>query len=90
MAAPLTGLFAAAFTPMHADTSLNLDLVEPYARHLEASGVAGVFVAGTTGEAASLSFQERRDLATRWITVPGLPLKLAGCRLARSTRREQS
>ncbi len=67
MAASLTGLLAAAFTPMHEDTSLNLELVEPYARHLEASGVTGVFVAGTTGEAPSLSFQERRDLATRWI-----------------------
>ncbi len=67
MSAPLTGLLAAAFTPMHADTTLNLDLVEPYACHLKASGVQGVFVAGTTGEAPSLSFQERRDLATRWI-----------------------
>ena len=54
----LTGLIAAPFTPFNSDGSLNLDLVEPYARHLHRTGVQGAFVAGTTGESATLDHEE--------------------------------
>ena len=61
MPPPFTGLIAAPFTPFHGDGSLNLNVIAPYARHLKANGVGGVFVAGTTGEAASLSLGERPE-----------------------------
>lgn len=70
-----TGLIAAPFTPFRADGSLHLDAVAPYARHLKATGVSGVFVAGTTGEAPSLSLDERRQLAEAWLSA-GRPLGL--------------
>ena len=58
----LEGLIAAPFTPMTADGALNLAAVEPYADLLAASGVKGVFICGTTGESASLTTDERREI----------------------------
>ena len=62
----LTGLIAAPHTPFHADFSLNLRCVDGQAAHLAANGVAGAFVAGTTGESHSLSTPERADLFAAW------------------------
>ena len=62
----LTGLIAAPHTPFHADFSLNLRCVNGQAAHLAANGVAGAFVAGTTGESHSLSTPERADLFAAW------------------------
>ena len=83
------GLIAAPFTPMRADGAINLDAVEPYACWLEHNHVAGAFVCGTTGEGASLTIDERRQLAERWVTTapPGIRVivhvghtSLADCR----------
>jgi N-acetylneuraminate lyase len=65
----LTGLIAAPHTPMHADGSLHLDVIEQQAQHLVTTGVRGAFVAGTTGEAPSLTVDERMALACRWVDV---------------------
>lgn len=62
-------LIAPPHAPFHADGSLNLDTVEKQAEHFDRTGIAGVFVSGTTGESQSLTVQERLDLATRWIDV---------------------
>lgn len=62
-----TGLIAAPFTPMHADGSINLDAIEAYAQHLYSHSVAGAFVCGTTGEAMSLTLEERMSVAENWI-----------------------
>ncbi|MEE2714638.1 MAG: dihydrodipicolinate synthase family protein [Verrucomicrobiota bacterium] len=62
----LTGLIAAPHTPFNPDFTLNLEGVPRQARHLAASGVKGVFVAGTTGECHSLSFDERAELFAAW------------------------
>ncbi len=72
----LTGLIAAPSTPMHEDGSINLTIIPEYAAHLRRSGVAGVFVNGTTGESLSLTLQERLDLATAWAAVCDNDLKL--------------
>jgi N-acetylneuraminate lyase len=73
----LCELIAAAYTPMHADGGLNLDAVEPLAEFFLAQDVAGVFVAGTTGESHSLTVAERVRLAERWREVTaGTPLGL--------------
>lgn len=61
------GLIAAPFTPMHADCSINLDAIETYANRLHIDGVVGAFVGGTTGEAMSLSVDERLQIAERWM-----------------------
>ena len=65
----LRGLVAATHTPFHADGSLHLAVVEKQAAHLLANGVSQVFVGGTTGESSSLTVEERRALAQRWIEV---------------------
>lgn len=62
----ITGLVAATPTPFHGDGSLNLDAVEPMAQLLARRGVAGVFIAGSTGECHSLTVQERCALTERW------------------------
>ena len=74
---PLTGLVAATHSPFHADGSLNLAIVEAQAAHLQASGVQFAFICGSTGESHSLTVEERRALAGRWLEVTrGAALKV--------------
>ena len=61
------GLIAAPFTPMHPDGSLALDRIPGYLEWLKNTGVGGAFVCGTTGEVASLSCDERREIARAWM-----------------------
>jgi N-acetylneuraminate lyase len=70
------GLIAAPFTPMHADRSVNLNAIEPYAHWLQKNGVVGAFVCGTTGEAMSLTLQERQQVAQRWVDVAPKTLRV--------------
>ena len=66
------GLIAAPLTGYRDDGTINLDVIPPYAEMLQANGVAGVFVNGTTGEGFSLTLSERRALAARWVqAAPG-------------------
>jgi len=65
----IVGLVAAPFTAFHADGSLNLEKVEAQVGSLEASGVIGAFVCGTTGESLSLTVPERMAVAERWRAV---------------------
>jgi N-acetylneuraminate lyase len=65
----LHGLVAAAHTPFHPDGSLNLSAVESQCAHFQKCGIGAVFIGGTTGESSSLSLEERRALAQRWIDV---------------------
>jgi N-acetylneuraminate lyase len=69
MSIKLTGLVAATHTPFHADGRLNLTVVEKQADHLHRSGIATVFVGGTTGESHSLTIDERMALAKQWSEV---------------------
>ena len=69
-----TGLIAAPFTPMNAQTGMNLSVVERQAALLREAGVRGVFVGGTTGECMSLTVDERLALAERWKAVAGKDL----------------
>lgn len=62
----LQGLSAAAYTPTNNDGSLNIDVIPEYASHLKGSGVASVFVCGTTGESLSFTMRERIDLIEAW------------------------
>lgn len=71
-----TGLIAAPFTPFRADGSLQLDAIPGYARYLRSSGVVGAFVCGTTGEGASLTLDERRQVAERWVAAAPAGLRV--------------
>jgi N-acetylneuraminate lyase len=70
------GLIAAPFTPMQADGAVNLDAVAPYARWLHRNGVVGAFICGTTGEGISLTMDERRQLAERWVATAPTGLRV--------------
>ena len=62
----LQGLIAAPFTPMHADGSLNLDIIPAYYQMLIDNGVKGAFICGSTGEGVSLTTNEKKLVAEAW------------------------
>lgn len=70
------GLVAAPFTPLRADGAVNLEAIGSYARHLRRLGVVGAFICGTTGEGASLTVDERRRVADRWIAEAPADLRV--------------
>lgn len=70
----LRGLIAAPFTLLHDDGSLALGRIPAYAAHLKRERVRGVFVNGTTGEACSLTLDERRAAAEAWMAAAGTDL----------------
>ena len=63
----LKGLVAATFTPMDTKGEINLSVIDSYAEFMFRSGLAGVFICGTTGESASLTEEERKSIASTWI-----------------------
>ncbi len=60
------GTSAALATPFQADGALDAESVRRLCRHLQAGGVRGLFPAGCTGEAATLSLAERLQLI-EWV-----------------------
>ncbi len=73
----LNGLIPAAHTPFDRDGRLNLAMVERQAELFRESGFRSVFVAGTTGEWASLTLDERKALCERWVADGGDSLRIA-------------
>lgn len=65
----LRGLIPATHTPFQANGSLNLPVIEKLAEHLLQNGIRFAFIGGTTGEAHSLSLEERLALTQRWCEV---------------------
>ena len=78
---PLSGVYAAAVTPLKPDLSPDLDAVAPFLAFLAARGCHGALLFGTTGEGPSFSPAERADVWRAAIKVreqvPGFRL-LAG------------
>jgi N-acetylneuraminate lyase len=72
----LSGLIAAPHTPFDAEGSLYVDVVEDQAALLAESGVTGAFICGTTGEGLSMTTDERKALAERWVGVASRRLKV--------------
>ena len=56
---PLSGVYAAAVTPLKADLSPDLDAVAPFLEFLASRGCHGALLFGTTGEGPSFSPSER-------------------------------
>jgi 4-hydroxy-tetrahydrodipicolinate synthase len=68
---PYEGLLTAMVTPFHADGRVNEDAAVALARHLLANGSHGLVVAGTTGEAATLTDDEQVRLVELIATEAG-------------------
>lgn len=73
----LQGLVAATHSPFKPDGSINFAAVEKQAGHLLKNRVSYAFINGTTGESHSLTLEERKKLAARWIAATkGTKLKV--------------
>ncbi len=59
---PLSGVYAAAVTPLRADLSPDLEAVAPFLDFLASRGCHGALIFGTTGEGPSFSPTERADV----------------------------
>jgi 4-hydroxy-tetrahydrodipicolinate synthase len=75
---PYEGLLTAMVTPFHADGRVNEDAAVALARHLMANGSHGVVVAGTTGEAATLTDEEKVRLWELGVAESGHAPIIAG------------
>ncbi|QXD15088.1 dihydrodipicolinate synthase family protein [Rhodocaloribacter litoris] len=64
---PLTGLVAAAFTPLQANGALDLDRIPAVVDHLQRDGVSALYILGSTGEGVSLTTQERMAVAEAYV-----------------------
>src|SRR5437868_15346764 len=68
-------VMTAMVTPFDSQGRLDLDAARRLAKHLAANGNEGLVVAATTGESATLSDDERRDLVravSEAVTIPVL------------------
>lgn len=59
-------IFAATYTPFHSDLSLNLELIADYSSYLTYNKINGVFLNGSTGDFASLTTAERKNILEAW------------------------
>jgi N-acetylneuraminate lyase len=64
-----TGLIAAVPTPFDERGDLDLDRVGPLVDHLDDHSIGSVFVGGTTGEFASLTVNERKQVAEAYLAA---------------------
>lgn len=62
----IKNLVAATYAPMHNDGSLNTAKIKDYSRFLIHNKVSGVFMNGSTGDFASLSTAERKQITLAW------------------------
>lgn len=69
MSLRLTGLVAAAFTPMHGDGSLNLKQAGPVVDRLAEEGVSAIYVCGSTGEGPLLTTEEREAVCEAYVAA---------------------
>lgn len=63
------GLVAATFTPLHQDRSLHLEAIAPMVDRLIDQRIAALYVLGSTGEGASLTFDERCAVAESFVNA---------------------
>ncbi|MFD1163794.1 dihydrodipicolinate synthase family protein [Hwangdonia seohaensis] len=62
----IKNLVAAVYAPMHKDGSLNTDKIKDYSQFLINNKISGVFMNGSTGDFASLSTAERKQITLAW------------------------
>lgn len=61
------GLIAAPYTPFSLNGEINPEIISLYAARLKANDLKGVFICGSTGETASLTVEERKIIAEKWL-----------------------
>src|SRR6476646_3174805 len=64
-AGPLHGVVPPMVTPLDARQRVDVEGLERLVEHIVRGGVHGLFILGTTGEAAALDDDVRRDLVKR-------------------------
>ena len=65
----IEGIVPAVFTPMKKDGSLNLEMVAPIVDQLIADRATALYVCGSTGEGPSLTSEERKEVAEKYVDV---------------------
>ena len=65
----IEGLVAATHTPFDSDGQVDLAKIGPLTEHLINSGVAGLFVCGSTGEGVSLTVEERKQSTAEFVNA---------------------
>jgi dihydrodipicolinate synthase/N-acetylneuraminate lyase len=68
---PLRGIVPPLVTPLRARDELDVPGLERLVEHVLAGGVSGLFLLGTTGEAASLGYRLRDELVERVVKQVG-------------------
>ena len=63
----LEGLIAAPVTAFHQDGELNLSIIGKYVDVLLSQGIKHVYLNGCTGEGPSMTVQERKLVAEKWV-----------------------
>ncbi len=63
----LTGLIAAAFTPMNVDGHIDVSPIPEMVDALLRQGITGLYVCGSTGEGPSLTTSERKSVAQAYV-----------------------
>ncbi|MBN2210865.1 MAG: dihydrodipicolinate synthase family protein [Sedimentisphaerales bacterium] len=63
------GLVPAVFTPMHADGSVNVQPIPAIVDYVLANNCCGIYICGSTGEAASLTCRERMTVAEHYVAA---------------------
>lgn len=90
--ASFSGIWVALVTPFK-DNSVDLPALKKLARHLIASGVAGLVVCGTTGEASALSKEEQLtvlDAVLNVVPAHQVVMGLAGNNLVNTLQMQQA
>ena len=62
----INNLIAATYAPMKKDQTLNLEVIASYNAFLKNNKVSGAFVNGSTGDFASLTVEERKQIIEEW------------------------
>ncbi|CAD5112819.1 DgyrCDS2030 [Dimorphilus gyrociliatus] len=65
----INGLVTAPVTPFNENGNVNFDLFDSYAGQIKDHGIKNLFVNGTTGEALSMTVDERKSVAEKWMEV---------------------
>ena len=59
---PLEGIIVPLVTPLSANGQIDIEGLNNLIEHVIEGGVHGIFILGTTGEAQSLSMQQRMEM----------------------------
>ncbi|WP_392448165.1 dihydrodipicolinate synthase family protein [Capnocytophaga canis] len=62
----MNSLIAATYAPMDSKGAVSTKIVPKYADFLKRNGVSGIFANGSTGDFASLSVEERKEIIEAW------------------------